>query len=157
MLTLPSSARTVSAGSSPDGDALSASMSRAMFLLVVICNRSSLGPQCLHDSHRLVSRRVRIAYRFGRPGPITYTGVLTPRKLNGVQACPLRLESWNQVCPGSKVAPDFHMPSMITAILRATATRAFDKPTLRESSRPQVCKALCCLDLHSKTVAAVTR
>lgn len=49
------------------------------------------------------------------------------------------------------------MPSMITAIFLATATRAFDSPTLRESSRPQVCKALCCLVLHSKTVAAVTR
>ena len=46
---------------------------------------------------------------------------------------------------------------MITAILRATATLAFDKPTLRDSSRPQVCKALSRFVEQSKTVAADTR
>ena len=46
------------------------------------------------------------------------------------------------MCEGSKAEPDFHIRSITTAIFRATATRAFDRPTFFESSSPQVCKAL---------------
>ena len=61
------------------------------------------------------------------------------------------------MCEGSKADPDFHIRSITTAIFRATATRAFDRPTFFESSSPQVCKALFDFVEQSRTVAADTR
>ena len=70
---------------------------------------------------------------------------------------PSRRRNSAQTCLGSKFDPDFHMCSMTTASFRATATRAFRRPTFLDNSNPQLRNELSAFVEHRSTIPAATK